>query len=191
MSLADIAAFMQEIELGLGLEKRRGVDRLRLLAMRMQSIPQKDVGSSKVNDFLQLWPDIEVCRRFPKVLKSLCSCRIIKKDSHAYSFCCCSFHLPAFASLRAVCRAAPDIAHQICRAYFSRLSSPVIYPVLRWTNICNRTACHPALLLRSRLVRVLLVSISTKSPNYSLRNPRRLSPNHRTIQRSRHWSRMK
>jgi len=41
--LADVAAFMQEVELDLGMtptskEGRRGIDRLRLLALRMQSI---------------------------------------------------------------------------------------------------------------------------------------------------------
>ncbi|KDR83399.1 hypothetical protein GALMADRAFT_235503 [Galerina marginata CBS 339.88] len=42
MSLADIAAFMQEIELEFGLEtgrgKERGIQRLRLLALRMQAV---------------------------------------------------------------------------------------------------------------------------------------------------------
>ncbi|KJA24542.1 hypothetical protein HYPSUDRAFT_38585 [Hypholoma sublateritium FD-334 SS-4] len=45
MSLAEVAAFMQEIERNLGLETsgssqdQRGIERLRLLALRMQSLP--------------------------------------------------------------------------------------------------------------------------------------------------------
>lgn len=44
MSLAEVAAFMQEIERNLGLETsdpsqdRRGIERLRLLALQMQSL---------------------------------------------------------------------------------------------------------------------------------------------------------
>lgn len=44
-SLADMAAFMQEVELQQGLatkgNDRRGIERLRLLALRMQKIPQQ------------------------------------------------------------------------------------------------------------------------------------------------------
>uniref|UniRef100_A0A8H7Y0J5 Uncharacterized protein n=1 Tax=Psilocybe cubensis TaxID=181762 RepID=A0A8H7Y0J5_PSICU len=45
MSLADIAAFMQEVELNFGLRQRhdhRGIDRMRLLALRMQSLSQPE-----------------------------------------------------------------------------------------------------------------------------------------------------
>jgi len=45
MSLVDMAAFMEEVELEFGLDRgrqedRRGVEKLRLLALRMQSLPQ-------------------------------------------------------------------------------------------------------------------------------------------------------
>lgn len=47
MSLADVAAFMHEIELQIGLQSRnggdeRGIHRLRLLALQMQSLARKE-----------------------------------------------------------------------------------------------------------------------------------------------------
>ena len=54
-SLADVAAFMQEVELDLGMnptskEGRRGIDRLRLLAFRMQSIQSEPVNDPDYKD---------------------------------------------------------------------------------------------------------------------------------------------
>lgn len=43
-SLADIAAFMHEIELEMGMNQgkdHRGIDKLRRLALRMESLPQQ------------------------------------------------------------------------------------------------------------------------------------------------------
>ncbi|KAF9563734.1 hypothetical protein CPC08DRAFT_816466 [Agrocybe pediades] len=48
MSLVDIAAFMEEVELEFGLDRGRqqdgrGIERLRLLALRMQSLPERSM----------------------------------------------------------------------------------------------------------------------------------------------------
>ncbi|PPQ83256.1 hypothetical protein CVT25_003995 [Psilocybe cyanescens] len=51
MTLADIAAFMQEVELNFGLGQRndqRGIERMRLLALRMQSLSQPEDHTTQV-----------------------------------------------------------------------------------------------------------------------------------------------
>lgn len=51
-SLADVAGFMHEVELEMGLKAqggdKRGVERLRLLALRMEHLPQQKVIRDKV-----------------------------------------------------------------------------------------------------------------------------------------------